>query len=312
MTHDLIDAHLEETAVRKSDHTHKNRATTLRQWTAYCENRGLDVLTARTAPINDWINALLNDDYTDKTVLNKVYDLSAFLQYCMERGHIEQNPIQEMDVTWLSSTPELDQHSDVRYLTVDEYEQVLAAIDKPRNDVLIRLLWETGVRAGEASAIEIGDLDRSAREVEVETGKQTRSNTQTRTVYYRPSFGRALQEWLDNGHRDSYLRADASDRLLLSRDSDHLPPTRISEIVDEVATAARLQETLWTNQRGQEMNRITPHTFRHSYAVHRTKNGMPIVYLSELMGHAEIDVTRKYLQFRDDDIREAEQQYAPR
>jgi len=50
---------------------------------------------------------------------------------------------------------------------------------------------------------------------------------------------------------------------------------------------------------------IHPHTLRHSFAINLVRNGMDIRRVQLLLGHANLNTTQVYLQFRDSDIREA-------
>lgn len=307
-----IQRHLKRVKARKSEHTLKNREVTLRQWREFCEANEFEILDPDTKFIDDWLDELRLEGYTDKSILNKAYDLSAMYGALADRDAVDTNPFKSIDLTWLSNEPHLDSHSEVRYLDTDEYDTLLEACSNLRDELILRLLWETGVRVSEACNIRIEDIDRDTRQIEIQTAKQQRGSGSTRTVYYRYALADVLQKWLDRGGRTKYLSADESEYLLVTKESPKMPPNRLGEIIHEVADRTEIQEVVFTNVSGQPQHRITPHTFRHSYAVHRTKNGMPIVYLQDLLGHSDIDITRQYLKFRTDDIREAEKTYAPR
>ncbi|ARS90785.1 tyrosine-type recombinase/integrase [Natrarchaeobaculum aegyptiacum] len=309
---DPLQRHLKRVKARNSEHTLKNRVVTLEQWRDYCEEYGYDVLEADTDLIDGWLDDMRIEGYADKSVLNKAYDLSAVYGYLDDRDVIDTNPFDGIDLSWLANEPKLDAHSEIRYLDIEEYETLIDACRDLRDELVLRLLWETGIRVSEASEIRIDDIDRDERQIEIRTSKQQRGSNESRTVYYRYELAHVLREWLDGGGRNKYLHADSSDRLLLTKQSPKMPTQRLGEIVHEVTDRTDLQEVVYTDVNGNPRNRITPHTFRHSYAVHRTKNGMPIIYLQDLLGHSEIDVTRQYLKFRSDDIREAEKKYAPR
>lgn len=307
-----VQRHLKRVEARKSEYTLKNRKVTLRQWREFCDSVECELLEADADLIDDWLDELILEGYTDKSVLNKAYDLSAVYGFLASRNVIDANPFEDVDLTWLSNEPELDTHSEIRYLDLDEYQTLIDACRTLRDEVILRLLWETGVRVSEACNIRIKDIDQDNRQIEIHTAKQQRGSTQTRIVYYRYELARTLREWLNQGGRNKYLGSSESDYLLITKESPKMPPKRLGEIVHDVADRTDLQEVVFTNVRGNSQHRITPHTFRHSYAVHRTKNGMPIVYLQDLLGHSDIDITRQYLKFRTDDIREAEKKYAPR
>jgi integrase/recombinase XerD len=55
--------------------------------------------------------------------------------------------------------------------------------------------------------------------------------------------------------------------------------------------------------------KVTAHTLRHSFAVQSLKNGMDIRFLSKLMGHENLETTKKYLRVTNDDTKEMVRRY---
>lgn len=311
-----ITRHVRRTHARKSKNTHKNLLVSLRKWTNWVATRdlhdsdaysgnGIDLTKATKDDLDDWIDDLRLDGYTDKSILNYFYDVSRTYR---EIGH---DIGEDVDTDHLSNSPHIDEHDEIRYIEIEEYEQLLDACRDTRDTLILTLLWETGVRAGEASDITIEDINRDEQYIKIRTGKQRRGDSSTRKVWYGRSLKKALRNWLDRGKRNAYLHSDTSRYLLLTKQSNHMPTQRLGEIVHEVAERAGLQDVVWTTQDGRPQHRIHTHTFRHSFAVHRVKKGMPIVFLQDLMGHADIDVTRQYLHFRDEDIEDAAHRYRP-
>lgn len=312
---DLIRKYLRRVKARKSPSTLKNRRVSIRQFAEFCTRDELTFQEVNPEHINEWIDELLLDDYAPRSIRTKVYDVSSLYQYLEGRGEVDNNPISTVDLNEFSGT-KIDEFTEVRYLEIEEYETMIEACAKLRNRVLIELLWETGCRASEAVSIRISDIDRSNRSIKIESAKQgALSASKQRTVYYSRAFGRTLREWLDHGGRSKYLGAgsNADEYLLVTKEAPSMAPSRVSEIVRKIASKefADVQQVLYTDASGVNRNRVTAHAFRHSYAVHRVKNGMPLVYLQDLLGHEEIEVTRRYLQFRDDDVAEAERKYRP-
>ncbi|WP_336036640.1 tyrosine-type recombinase/integrase [Halobacterium yunchengense] len=312
-----VSKYLRRVRARQSPHTLKNRRIAAAQFDEWCRRNGSSLFEADEWLVEDWIDYMLDDEggegFAPRTVRNKIYDISALYQYLKKRNHVDENPVEDVDTSDLTGTI-MDEYAEVRYLEPEEYEAMLDACSRVRDELLLRLLWNCGVRAEEAVNIEVeAHLDRDKREITIKTGKQGRtSDVKSRTVYYSRRMERTLRDWLDRGARNKYMSSDSSSHLIVSKQADHPQPKRVTEIIDEIATDAGVQDELWEDASGRKRYRVTAHSFRHSYAVHRVKQGMPIVYLQELMGHADIEQTRKYLKFRKDDIREAEKKYAPR
>lgn len=294
---------------RYAERTYFNRRSTYRHYQRFCELFGIDFLDPSVTDVEDFIDHQLNSGYSKGTVENRVYDLSSVFQYLSKRGHVDSNPIDEkhFDMEVVRSASDF---GEIRYIEINDYEKLKDSIEKLRDRLLVVCLWQTGVRAKEAVNITLEDINREKQEIEVETVKQREENV-TRTVYYKRSFEHLLTKWLDRGGRDKFLSASDSDYLFVGKESPQLNPRRPTEIIREYADEAGIQAITSENRVGQERRAVTAHAFRHSFAVHRVRNGMPIVFLSELLGHSDIQQTREYLKFRNEDVREAEERYRP-
>lgn len=325
-----FETHLEKVKSRKSKNTLDNRRVSMEQWREYCTSEGTTILDAEPQNLDDWLDHLNNEGYAGKSILNKFYDISAMYKFLWRRRDVDEigeqwvDEMADTNLDWLSTDAKINEHVDSRYLEIEEYEQLLDECQNLREELVLRLLWETGVRGVEAMRIKESDIDTDERVIEVETAKQGEGNSEDREVFYQGTLGTVLKKWLDRGGRERYLGADESPFLLVTKESPMMHPNVIGDIVRDVAERAGLNDvvtffdedememTELTTVDGRPRYRISTHSLRHSYAVHRTKRGMPIIYLKELLGHSDIEQTRIYLQFRDDDLKEAEENYAPK
>jgi len=293
----------------QSKRTYFNKRSTAKHYRVFCREKDLDFFAPTKHDINRFEAHQKKHGYSAGTIENRVYDLSAIFRYLTQTGVATQNPMDDDDFEAKVSRGS-SAMKDIRYIEVEEYEDLVDEIEKTRDEVLVRGLWELGVRAIELVNIKIEDIDRDAQEIEVMTAKQ--DEPKPRTVYYSMKFERCLVDWLDRGGRDSFLHADDSPYLLLGKSSEQLNARRPTEIVQDYAEAADIQAKLGTpNAAGQQRSKVTAHCFRHSFAVHRTINGIPIIFLKDLLGHTDISQTREYLRFRGEDIKEADQKYRP-
>jgi integrase/recombinase XerD len=291
----------------------KNARVSIRQFAEFCDDEGITFAEVSPEHVNDWIDTFLMDDYAPRSIRTKVYDVSSMYSSLVNRDSVDENPVEDVDLMEFSGT-RMDEHTEVRYLEEEEYEAMIDATSKVRNKLVLQLLWETGCRSSEAVAIKIADIDRDEKSIKIESSKKGElSGSKSRTVYYSRTFELTLREWLDRGERGKYLGAEEGEDgyLLVTRESPQMAVDRITEIVKKVAAEADVQKILYQDASGVDRHRVTAHAFRHSYAVHRVKNGMPIVYLQELLGHEDIEMTREYLEFRKEDIAEAERKYRP-
>jgi integrase/recombinase XerD len=308
-----VEQFMKRTKARRADNTVKNRRVALRQYQEYLADLEIKLTEVEPYHIEDWIDSLLLDEYAPRTIREKVYCVSAYYEFAKNRGLVDENPVEPVDLSDYSDT-KINDETEVRYIDPEQYEKMLENANL-RDEVLLRLLWDTGVRASEVIKITESDIERDEREIAIETAKSRKlKSNKTRSLHYSRRTEATLREWLDEGGRDSYLGVGDDDdegHVLVTKQQPKMAVGRVTEIVDERAEDAGIQEEVYEDQAGRSRRRVTAHTLRHSYAVHRVKNGMPLVYLQVLLGHSDIDITRKYLHFRDDDIKDSEARYRP-
>ncbi|MFC6719753.1 tyrosine-type recombinase/integrase [Natrialbaceae archaeon GCM10025810] len=170
-----------------------------------------------------------------------------------------------------------------------------------RDQLVIRLLWQTGIRRGEASELLISDVDRERREIHIR--ESAAKYGRKRVVAYQPSLDPLLTEWLEYGYRDEMAATADHTYLLVGERGGQLSGDRINEIVVEAAANAGLNRKLYADANASvgedgapEPNRwkITAHNIRHgfgSYLVNQTEAGLWEV--SKQMGHSSVDVTEQ-------------------
>ncbi len=163
------------------------------------------------------------------------------------------------------------------YLDRDEVETILtaASTQSERDYLIIRTMWRTGMRVSELVAMTPSDIEEANRVINIvvaKGGKQRRVLVDGETVNRLTAY--------------SAKHTITSDRPIFPLSTRH-----VYRIV---------------NRYGPLVNKpIHPHTLRHSYAINLVRNGMDIRRVQLLLGHANLNTTQVYLQFRDSDIREA-------
>lgn len=301
---------------RFTENTLHSRQSNYRHYMVYCLVRDEEFLEPDMITVEEFVDHQLLHGYAESTIENRVYDLSVLFKYLVKKGIVDSNPIQkdEFDMGVSSS----DGYKEIRYIETDDYDLLLDEIEDTRDFLMVQLLWNCGVRAVELVNIEISDIadyndddDVPPRSIEIETAKN--NGYEDRTVFYPARVERTLKKWLERGGRDAYLRSDESDYLLLGQSSEQLNSDRPTEIIREYASDAGIQAKVdkGPNAAGEHRNTVTSHAFRHSYAVHRVRNGMPIVFLADLLGHSDVSQTRDYLRFKKEDHQEADKRYRP-
>jgi len=192
----------------------------------------------------------------------------------------------------------------VRVLTPEQVGEVLASVPLDtfvglRDYTIVRLLWESGLRAGEMSALVLGSLLPDG--MLFVHGKAQRD----RYVPITPEMAGVL---------DGYMRARGALRpgkkaaLWLTRTGRPLANGRsIWEIVQRRIWTAIGRKAGWhaVQRSGRPWQGHYPHELRASFATTLLRNGCPLTAISQLMGHADVATTALYLGLDVEHLRQA-------
>jgi site-specific recombinase XerC len=161
----------------------------------------------------------------------------------------------------------------------------------PRDQALISLLLDSGVRLSELLALTIGDVDLAEGRCRVR-GKGARE----RIVPIGGRCRRAVRTWLATRGR-----ADPAAPLFIGRGGVPLPRRTVQQLVRRLAGAAGVAD------------RCSPHILRHSFARAFLANGGDVFTLQRILGHSpsSLQVTRRYVRLLDEDIRAAHRRASP-
>jgi integrase/recombinase XerD len=132
------------------------------------------------------------------------------------------------------------------------------------------------MRVTEAIGLRLGDLDLEAGTADAE-GRGTRQ----RTAPLTPSAVQALHTWIGSGRSDM-LGTLQTDYIFLNPLGTRLTRQAVWQLTRQYAKLAGIN------------GEITPHTLRHSRAVHMLRSGMDIRRVQEWLGHANLATTQMY------------------
>ena len=180
-------------------------------------------------------------------------------------------------------------------------EQMVALLGLPdvtkppgiRDRALMELIYGAGLRVSEAVELEMGKLDLEERTVQVlgKRGKVRRTPLPQETVQW-------LSRYLTDGR--PHLVKLASARVFISDKGHNLLRQTAYDILEKYAVRAGLPDG------------TSPHTLRHTYAVHLLKGGADLRAVQELLGHASIATTQVYTQLDMDQVRSTYKSAHPR
>ena len=318
----LVDEFLREEKATKAEQTYKNRKSDMKIYEGWCEDNNVDVVQAKPRDIQPFFFCLDDEGYSASAIRSKYSSLTLFYRFLDEwLDEIEESPFKtitrEKYRRFMSGTEKERQTRDeITYVTPEQAELLAENVGEPRlrNELLVKLAYQTGMREGELAGVRLEDVNREEREIKIlaeKTGKH-------RAVYYQPSLDMLLKQWIDGGYRDSFSYAPDSPYLFVSDQSSKLNKERVNQIVVDAAENAGIQETMYVDKAGKKRHKITSHALRHGHAVEWVKCGGDIKTLALHLGHtdkygnANIKMTQKYLRFTSDDVKNAAKNFGTR
>ena len=225
--------------------------------------------------IRAWIAARTRQGDAARSVARGLSALRQLLRRQVRAGTREDHPAEAV------RSPKRDS-SLPSVLFADELRKMLdisgGGFKAVRDRAILETLYSTGCRVGELCGLRLSDFD-AVRGRMVVRGKGRRE----RVVFIGKHAMRAIAAYLPS--REALLRRtgkQATLSLFVNAKGGALSTRGVFGIVEERAREAGLE------------NRVTPHTFRHSFATHVLDGGADIRVVQELLGHASPSTTQLY------------------
>jgi integrase/recombinase XerC len=243
------------------------------------------------AQLRGWLAIQRNSGAARTTLARRSAALRTFTAWAHRAGLIADDPGQ------LLATPRA--HRTLPgVLRADEAAAALERRgDSPvelRDQLIVELLYASGVRVSELVGLDVDDVDRGRRTLRV-LGKGAKE----RTVPYGVPADRALQSWLTEG-RPALARTGSGPALLLGARGGRIDPRAVRAVVhDRLASVPGAPN-------------LGPHGLRHSAATHLLEGGADLRAVQELLGHASLATTQIYTHVSVERLRQVYRQAHPR
>lgn len=214
--------------------------------------------------------------------------LKTFFRFLVRDGYLQADPMLRVD------RPKREKRL-IKPITPEMLKAILDQVDTQtslgaRDFALIVLLYDTGLRLGEALNLLMKDVDLVSNQVRV-LGK----GRIERVCPFGQSVSRALRLWLQ--HRGT---TEPTDRLFVTRFGEPLNVDIFGHHFKKLTRAA-----------GIEGKRVSAHGLRHGFALEFLKGGGDCFVLQRLLGHADLEMTRRYVNESQADILSRARQSSP-
>ncbi len=250
----------------------------------------LEVENQHLVDFIEFINELGMTPYTQARVISGLRSFYKFLQY---EEDLATDPMA------LIETPKLGRKLPDT-LDIVEIEQILAAIDMStnegqRNRAMLETLYSSGLRVSELIGLQISSIYEEMGFLRV-LGKGSKER-------YVPIGREALKQinlYRQHVRNHMTIKPGNEDILFLNRRGAKLSRVMIFVIIKDLAAAISLGK------------KVSPHTFRHSFATHLIEGGADLRAVQEMLGHESITTTEIYTHLDREYLQQIMKEFHPR
>jgi integrase/recombinase XerD len=240
--------------------------------------------------LETYLDKLGGGPYRDTSIRRKVAALKVFFRFLEEQGIVSESPARKLKIKKPveNRVPTVLSSREVRALLSAPKEQVAELATSRdqsagsrnryfcavRDNVILELLFSTGIRIGELVALNVGDVDLDRKQIQI-TGRATRGRLVTLAS---ADVVDAMRAYID-------MRAErtlSTPALFVGRSGTRLTIYSIENIFKKHVRLAEIKR------------HVTPHSLRHTMAAMLVSSGTDIKEVQEILGHASILSTQVY------------------
>lgn len=280
-----------ENVKNASENTLESYRRDITQFAEYIDKSNVGEITnISSTVILNYLMSIQKQGKSASTASRALSSIRSLYKYLHQKKYISENPAMDLHSFKAERKPP-DALSDVQIELLLETPEC-RNIKGYRDRAMLEIMYATGMRASDLIKIRISDVN-------LKIGYIICSNNGKERVIPIYAYARdCLQEYMDR--RSQIANSENSDVLFLNRNGAPL-------------TRQGLWKILKTYQKKLGLSvDITPHTLRHSFAIHLLENGADLKSVQELMGHSDISSTQIYEQVVKNKLSEVYSKTHPR
>ena len=233
----------------------------------------LDISAAQQVHISSYLDHLQMEGRSGATLSRTLASLKNFYAYMVSSGFLEQTPVADIRVDrGEKKIPQILSGREIELLL----SQPLVSDPKGcRDKAMLEIMYATGVRVSELISLDAADVNLDAGVIKCVGAKKFR------IIPLYPTALKALQLYMKNV-RPAMIADPDETALFVNISGVRMSRQGFWKILKHYQATAHIEKE------------ITPHTLRHSFAVHLLENGADLDSLQELLGHSDISSTQIY------------------
>ncbi|MFP3596240.1 site-specific tyrosine recombinase XerD [Chryseobacterium sp. SIMBA_029] len=255
------------------------------------ENVGPDSIAYEN--LQEYIFNLSKKKFSERSQARWISSIKSFFKFLLEDEFRDDNPAS------LLEGPKLGLYLPDT-LSLMDINKIIAAIEinsdlGKRNHSIIEVLYGCGLRVSELIDLKISNINFKEQYIKV-IGK----GNKTRFVPLADYTAELLDSYIKDVRSKNKINKKYEDTLFLNSRGTSMSRVIVFLIIKELTDKAGVSK------------KISPHTFRHSFATHLLQNGADLRYIQEMLGHSSITTTEIYTHLKTEELRDVILSYHPR
>lgn len=243
--------------------------------------------------IQEYLFQLSKKKFSERSQARWISSIKSFFKYLVEDEVRVDNP------ATLLEGPKLGLYLPDT-LSFEDVERIIRAINintdlGQRNQCMIEVLYGCGLRVSELIDLKISNINFKESFLKVD-GK----GDKTRFVPIADHTSNLITDYIRNVRAKYKINKKCEDILFLNSRGSAMSRVIVFIIIKELTEKAGINK------------KISPHTFRHSFATHLLQNGADLRFIQEMLGHSSITTTEIYTHLKNEQLRDVILNYHPR
>lgn len=272
----IIDEFIESLKARQaSQNTIASYERDIMQFSNYFEGQNKKIFDLSKDDMQEYIDYLISAGKSNSTISRSTASIKSLYRYLLNKNLVEENIAESVEA------PKVDRKEPM-ILTKSEIETLLEQPDLSelkgqRDKAMLEILYATGIRVTELISLKLEDVNLTNGYIKVK-----KKNTERHIPLGNLSL-KCLKEYI-NKVRPLLIRTEEEKTLFINTNGQKMTRQGYWKILKQYKEQAKIDKE------------ITPHTIRHSFAVHMLQNGAEIKTVQELLGHTDVASTMMYTQ----------------
>ena len=258
----------------------------------------IDIKNALSKDVFDeYLIYLYDKEYRPATLARKLSSIKSFFIFLEDEKIISSNPVKFLKFPKLQRKIPKTLNQQIIDTMLDNSKNLSL-----RDSTIIELIYATGIRASELINIKITDIDFNEATLRI-LGKGSKERI---IPIHNLALKLIAKYWKNEIYNHNKLVKNKNikfkrDFLFLNIHGKKLTRQGLWYIIKTIS-----------KKLGLDINKISPHILRHTFATHLLYNGVPLRHLQELLGHSNISTTQIYTHLSDQYIESEYSKFSPR